>query len=410
MVRRYEILSQIPKALADIDSDMHTAHRCRAGDPGREGLILAAADTAHGTLVGLTQDALLWMALQRQVMVRGWRFQDLQQLDQLTVPATVDLLIALRVGRKQQAEILLREAIAAERPAAEDFINQARAKLDEVKLAAVQAAAAEGLTAPSAKQLLVDHAHIEATKVRWELNTLISAWRAEQDHETEVQKREARLQTILKRCGTAVGVIAFLTAAALQIPEVQHVVVEYSVGLAQVVEQLAESIRARIDELGAIGMQPDALKAITANIGALGFVAATSIASKPDEGFSLIDPGRGLNGPPPSGAPDSEAANFDSVSRPEPTVASKPGAVGSPRNPSKLPHHVGRPGDGRPPNQQAHTKSMTTGPRPAESNRGLPPGAIDRVIELGREGAVYRELGSSESQRERGSGGARPAP
>jgi hypothetical protein len=135
----------------------------------------------------------------------------------------------------------------AERPLAEDSIKPARAKLDEVKQAAEQAAAAEGLTAPLAEQLLVDHAHIEATKVRWELNTLISAWKAEQDHETDVQKREARLQTILKRCGKAVGVIAFLTAAALQIPEVQHEVVRHAAELAQVIDQAvqhtAEAIR-----------------------------------------------------------------------------------------------------------------------------------------------------------------------
>jgi hypothetical protein len=84
MVRKYEILGQIPKALAAIDSDVHEAHRYRAGDPIREGLILAAAETAYGTLVGLTQDALLWMALQRQVLVKGWQFEDLQQLNQLT--------------------------------------------------------------------------------------------------------------------------------------------------------------------------------------------------------------------------------------------------------------------------------------------------------------------------------------
>jgi hypothetical protein len=190
MVREYKVLGQIPDVLASIDRDIHESRRYLAGDPSREGLILAAAETAYGTLVGLTQDALLWMALQRQVLVKGWRFQDLGQLDQLTVPATAELLVRLRVGRKQQSEILLREAIDAEMPSAEDSIKRARAKLDQVKRAAVQAAAADGLTAPSAEDLLVDHAHIEAMNVREELNNLIRAWKAEQDHARETSKTE----------------------------------------------------------------------------------------------------------------------------------------------------------------------------------------------------------------------------
>jgi hypothetical protein len=311
MVRKYEILGQIPEALAAIDRDIHKARRYRAGDPSREGLVLAAAETAYDTLVGLTQDALLWMALQRQVLVKGWRFQDLGQLDQLTVPATAELLVRLRVGRKQQAEILLREAIDAETPSAKDSIKRARAKLDQVKRAAVQAAAADDLTAPSPEDLLVDHAHIEATNVREDLDALIRAWKAEQDHDADVQKREARLQKILKRCGTAVGVIAFLTAAALQIPEVQQAVVHVVADLTQVAGQLAESIRVRIDALGAVQAQPNALEAIRSQIGALGVVAATSIASKPGEGFTLIDPEPSPYDPRPNRDPGSVASLDD---------------------------------------------------------------------------------------------------
>jgi hypothetical protein len=178
-------------------------------------------------------------------------------------------------------------------------MEAACAKLEEVKRAAEQAAAADGLTAPSAELLLVDHAHIEVMKVRRELGALLDDWKTEQDHEADVQRREARLDKIRNRCGTAVGVIAFLTAAALQIPEVQHEVVQYAAELAQVIQQAVQHTA----------------EAISAQVGALGVVAATSIASKPGEGFSLIGPEPSPNGPSPSRDPSSVIESVDSTPR-----------------------------------------------------------------------------------------------
>ena len=388
MTRRYKILDWVPTVLEFVDDQLREASGHRAGSREREQAIIAAAETAYKTTVGLTQAAPLWMALQRQVLVKGWRFEDLEQLDQLTVPATVDLLVALRVGRQPQAETLLREAIAAATAPAEDFIEAACAKLEEVKRAAVQAAAADGLTAPSAEPelLLVDHAHIEVMKVRRELGALLDDWKAEQDHEADVQAREARLQTILKRCGTAVGVIAFLTAAALQIPEVQREVVHYAAELAQAIQHTAEAIRAQV--------------------GTLGVVAATGIAAKPGEGFSLIDPEPTPTSPPPGGHPDSAVTSTDSPSRAEPAAApSAPATVRGPDESIDLPHRDDplhkRTG------QEVHSRTME-GPGQADRKK-LPPGFLDKLLRLNNEGAVYRELGSGESRQERRSGGAPPA-
>jgi hypothetical protein len=388
MARRYKILERVPTVLAFVDDQLQEASGCRAGSREREQAIIAAAETAYNTTVGLTQAAPLWMALQRQVLVKGWRFEDLEQLDQLTVPATVELLVALRVGRQQQAETLLREAIATETAPAEDFIEAACAKLEEVKRAAEQAAAADGLTAPSAELLLVDHAHTEVMKVRRELAALLDAWTAEQDHEVDVQHREARLQTILKRCGTAVGVIAFLTAAALQIPEVQREVVHAASELAQVIQHMAEAIRAQV--------------------GALGVIAATGIASKPGEGFSLIeDSGPSPNGPSPSRDPDSAAVSIDSTPRSDlPTEQGEPPASRSPEPSIELPYQddelVGSS------EAEAHSRSMG-GPEPAEK-KALPPGFVEEeLVPFNRHGVAYRELGSDESQQERRSRGAPPA-
>jgi hypothetical protein len=120
-------------------------------------------------------------------------------------------------------------------------------------------------------------------------------------------------------------VIAFVSAAALQIPEVQSWVVQVASDLQQVVAQMADSIKTRIDALGAISMPADPLKAIRVNIGALGIVAATSIASEPGEGFSLIDPEPSPNDPP-SQDPRS-VASVDAASRSElPPAQARPGS------------------------------------------------------------------------------------
>jgi hypothetical protein len=98
MAPRYRILEWVPTVLAFVDDQLREASGYRVGSREREQAIIGAAETAYKTTVGLTQAAPLWMALQRQVLVKGWRFEDLEQLDQLTVPATVELLVALRVG------------------------------------------------------------------------------------------------------------------------------------------------------------------------------------------------------------------------------------------------------------------------------------------------------------------------
>jgi hypothetical protein len=358
MARRYNILERVPTVLAFVDDQLREASGHRAGSREREQAIIAAAETAYKTTVGLTQAAPLWMALQRQVLVKGWRFEDLEQLDHLTVPATVDLLVALRVGRQQQAETLLREAIAAATAPAEDFIEAACARLEEVKRTAAQAAAADGLTAPSAELLLVDHAHIEVMKVRRELGALLDDWRIEQDHEADAQRREARLDKIRNRCGTAVGVIAFVTAAALQIPEVQHEFVQYAAELAQVIQQAVQHMA----------------EAIRAQVGTLGVVAATSIAAKPGEGFSLIDPEPSPDGPSPSRDPTSAIGTIDSTPHTElPAAQGELPTIRSTNDSLALPHKAAQAGPSSP-------GSVVAGKVP----RGVSGGRVPRGVSGGR--------------------------
>jgi hypothetical protein len=207
------------------------------------------------------------MALQRQVLVKGWRFEDLEQLDQLTVPIIADLLIALQIRPEQRAERFLAEALS------EDFVNGPKETLDRVKKVTIVAAAADGLTAPSAEILLVDQAHFEVDQLRRKLARLIAS--AEHDQDAEV-----RLE---KRLGPAIAVIAFLTTAALQIPEVQQEVVQAASVLAQMVQHM--------------------LEAVTAQVGALGMVAATSVAAAPGEGFSPVGPDAGPDTPQPGAGP-----------------------------------------------------------------------------------------------------------
>jgi hypothetical protein len=262
--RRYAVLDQIPKTLGFVMDRLDQAKGRPLGDPVRTRLIISAGQTAYGTIVGLTRAAPLWMALQRQVLVKGWRFEDLEQLDQLTVPIIADLLVALQIRPKQRAERFLTEALS------EDFVNGPKETLERVKKATIAAAAADGLTAPSAEVLLVDQAHIEVDQVRRKLAALLASVQHDQDAEVRLEKR----------LGPAIAVIAFLTTAALQIPEVQQEIVQAASVLAQAVQHM--------------------LEAVTAQVGALGMVAATSVAAAPGEGFSPMGPDADPNTPRPA--------------------------------------------------------------------------------------------------------------
>jgi hypothetical protein len=216
------------------------------------------------------------MALQRQVLVRGWQFEDLGQLDQLTVPVTASLLVALTAQPKERADRTRSQALA------EDLVNDAKGKLEEVKRAASAAAAADGLTAPSVEVLLVDYSHIEVENLRRRLGALLVAAQRQQD-------KEANLQRIVKRCRTVIVVVGFITTAALQIPEVQQEAVRVGSDLLQVIEQVTEAVRAQV--------------------GTLGVIAAARFAAGPSDGFSPVDSPPGPDSPQPGG-PEGIVAEF----------------------------------------------------------------------------------------------------
>lgn len=269
--RRYGSLDEVPSTLGFVLTSLHKANARRPGDRRREALIIGAGETAYATIVRLTDDAAMWMALQRQVLVPSWRFEDLEQLDQLTVPATADLLVALSVPPNTAAARALHANIT------EDLVNHAKEMLEQVKRAVAAAAAADQLTAPSLEVLLVDHAHIEVMKVRYQLMDLLGPALHKQD-------KQVRLQQLVKTCGKAAAVIAFLTTAALQIPEVASGVVEVGGEMWQFLERLTMAVRGEV--------------------GALGIVAAASFAAEPGDDFPVDRlPWRNLpgpGGPPPT--------------------------------------------------------------------------------------------------------------
>jgi hypothetical protein len=273
VTRRYEILDEVPRALHAVGQNLDEAKGRPLGDRERERLIIGAGEQAYEALVGITRAAPLWMALQRQVLVRSWRFEDLEQVDQLTVPVTARLLVALTVQPNEWADR------ARSRDYAEDLVRDANDKLEQVKRAASAAAAADELTAPSVEVLLVEHAHLEVEKLRRQLNALLTAAQQQQD-------KEANLERVAKRCRIVVAVIAFLTTAALQIPEVQHEVVRVGSDLLEVIGQISQAVRAQVATLG--------------------IIAAARFAAGPDSGFPPVDPGPRPGSPRPSGGQDED--------------------------------------------------------------------------------------------------------
>ena len=317
--RRYAVLDQIPGTLSLVMDQLDLAKGYTLGDPERTRLIIGAGRKSYGTIVDLTRAAPLWMALQRQVLVKGWRFEDLEQLDQLTIPIIADLLIALQIRPEERVERFLAEALS------EDFVNGPKETLERVKKATIAAAAADGLTAPSAEILLVDQAHFEVDQVRRKLAELLASAQHDQDAEVRLEKR----------LGPAIAVIAFLTTAALQLPEVQQEIVQAASVLAQMVQHM--------------------LEAVTAQVGALGMVAATSVAAAPGEGFSPVGPDAGPNTPQPGAGPHGPqdwltsapgrqpAASESHSTLPKIEVAEPEGMIRAPSTPS-----VVDPGSARP--------------------------------------------------------------
>jgi hypothetical protein len=90
----------------------------------------------------------LWVGLQRQVMVHGWSFGELGQLDKLDVVATVELLSALNVRPPRGFEDDSEDDL-------ERLIIDAHKHIGAVKSDAVKAARRSGIDLPAPNPYMI---------------------------------------------------------------------------------------------------------------------------------------------------------------------------------------------------------------------------------------------------------------
>jgi hypothetical protein len=241
MPHRYEILDEIPNANAFVEDQLNQRRGLRPDDRRRQELLIGAGDAALYTLGKLTHDAALWLALQRQVLVQGWRFEDLAQLDQLAVTATADLLVLLQVGPQTSAERLATGANA------QRLVTNAKNEVRTVQDAVKWAAAADGISLPRSQEetLLIDHAHNRVYELWLELGGLLHRARQEQ-----LSKADQHRMLVL--CTAAVSIAGSIAAVALQLPEVQRLVVHLATDLTEALGRVAEPLRAGVAMLGIV--------------------------------------------------------------------------------------------------------------------------------------------------------------
>lgn len=105
-VPRFQVLEQIPGTIQRINKRLEKARDLPPPPNSRKHreLIVPAGQEAREMLEQLGSCTPLWLALQRQALVRGWSFGDLEQLDKLDVVATAELLKALNIRPPRDSE------------------------------------------------------------------------------------------------------------------------------------------------------------------------------------------------------------------------------------------------------------------------------------------------------------------
>jgi hypothetical protein len=261
MTGRYEVLEEIPETLKVIQGRLDAARGRPLGEVKRHELIIGAGEASLATLTKLRDHAPLWLALQRQVLLQTWWFGELDQLDQLNVPATERLLVALQVRPESCGKQL------TEKEFAKEIVDDAAQHVRQVREAAKHAALRGGVHLPDAsiKQrifrwlafrtndqtdqtvdvMLVDDTHRRLSDLQSEIAKLLH-WA----HEGQLD--DADHERLLERCSAGIIVTWSITVAALQIDEIKDAMVRVATDLAPQLEQVPRPLAAIIGMLALI--------------------------------------------------------------------------------------------------------------------------------------------------------------
>jgi hypothetical protein len=249
--RRYEALDEIPRALKFVQEQINKANAEARNGRLPKGPIIAAGEKAHKMLTGLTNSPPLWLALQRQVLVHGWSFNDLEQLSELDLAKgpLVDVLTELRFPRQDDRECV--------EDAMSETVEKAWRSFREVRAQAVRAMTDSGILLADGSRsirvasdrmrdcMLVDETHSKINSLRNELAIMV-------DRASNKDLNQAQLRWLLGLCVAAVGAAASITTVAVQITEVWNELVGAAAYLVQVLGDMRDALSSNIALLGMV--------------------------------------------------------------------------------------------------------------------------------------------------------------
>jgi hypothetical protein len=183
-VPRFQVLEEIPGAIRFITERLEEAWKLPPPPNSRKhkDLVVPAGRKAREMLEQLGGCTPLWLALQRQALVRGWSFGDLEQLDKLDVVATARLLKALNVRSPRDFEADIEDYL-------DRLVTDAQNHVRDVKTEVVEAARSSGIDLPVpgrdgtaswvVDSVVVDHTHEKLDELRFMLAELLArgGWR-----------------------------------------------------------------------------------------------------------------------------------------------------------------------------------------------------------------------------------------
>ena len=214
-------LVRIPDDIAFIQAQINEADTERPHSRTWRRATVAAGDRAYEMQARVTDSPPLWLALQRQVLVRGWSFKDLEllrdkqldNLDEQVIPALADTLTKLMGRRRQVKEDSTRTAATA-------LVQDAWHNWSEAKAMAIRAMEASGVVLPPGsdgirivESMVVDHTQDRMERLRDELAKYMERAR-------NGEANEAELRRILGLCTAAIAAVGSVTATVAKIPEV----------------------------------------------------------------------------------------------------------------------------------------------------------------------------------------------
>ena len=216
-VSRFQVLEDIPGTIQRINKRLEEARDLPPPPNSRKhrDLIVPAGQDARDMLEKLGSSTPLWLALQRQALVHGWSFGDLEQLDKLDVVATAELLKALNIRPSRDSEGDIKDYL-------EKLLTDARNHVGDMKKAAVETARSSGIDLPVPGRdataswvddsVVVDHTHTKIDELRLMLVELLArgGWR-----KFDIES----LERLLMAAAAAATVAGFTVATVQHIPE-----------------------------------------------------------------------------------------------------------------------------------------------------------------------------------------------